>query len=321
MLVIGRSVQGLTQIEGGIVRGLALAVVLVLVLGLAGAASLADKFRQRMELASQLAQRIEAGELSGRMPVLGTNDPFDQLAKVYNRMFDRIESLINTAAAVGDGIAHDLRRPLTHVRLVLERGRENATDLDQLRAVADRAITGLDRSLTIITAVLRIAEIEHSRRHSGFGDVQLAEIVHAVGELYELIAEDKGVSLTLSADQEIVVWGDRDLLFEAVANLIDNAVKFTPRGGQVELSLCPAEQGGILRVSDSGPGIPAAERDFVTRRFYRSEQAREKPGLGLGLSLVAAVTELHGFDFTISSGPCCVSQIAFARGSAVANFA
>ena len=251
------------------------------------------------------------------MPVIGTNDPFDELATLFNRMFDRIEALIGAVAAVGEGIAHDLRTPLAHVRLVLERGREKAGDLGQLQAVVDRAIAGLDRSLTIVAALLRIAEIEYTRRRSGFGNVRLAELVHAVGEFYQPVAEHRGVSLTLKAEQEIVVWGDRDLLFEAATNLVDNALKFTRRGGRVELLLSSAEQGGILRVSDSGPGIPPGERDFVTRRFYRSEQTREKSGLGLGLSLVAAVTELHGFNFTISSGPGCVAQIAFTSSARV----
>ncbi|WP_050420559.1 sensor histidine kinase [Bradyrhizobium tropiciagri] len=284
----------------------------VLALGFTGAVLVGRKLRRRMELVSRLAQRIEAGELSGRMPVIGTNDPFDELATLFNRMFDRVEALVGGVAAVGEGIAHDLRTPLAHVRLVLERGREKASDLSQLQAVVDRAIAGLDRSLTIVTALLRIAEIEYTRRRSGFGNVRLAELVHAVGELYQPVAERSGVALMLKAEQEIVIWGDRDLLFEATSNLVDNALKFTPQGGRVELSLLSAEEGGILRVSDSGPGIPPGERDFVTRRFYRSEQAREKSGLGLGLSLVAAVTELHGFNFSISPGPGCVAQIAFA---------
>jgi signal transduction histidine kinase len=312
MLVVGRSVGELDQIGASLGRALAVGLIAVLGLGFTGAVLVGAKLRRRMALVNRLAERIETGELSGRMPVVGTNDPFDELATLFNRMFDRIEDLIGGVAAVGEGIAHDLRTPLAHVRLVLERGREKAGDLGQLQAVVDRAITGLDRSLTVVTALLRIAEIEYTRRRSGFGNVQLAELVHAVGELYQPIAEHRGVSLTLKAGQEIMVWGDRDLLFEATTNLVDNALKFTPPGGRVELSLSSAEQGGILRVSDSGPGIPPGERDFVTRRFYRSEQASEKSGLGLGLSLVAAVTELHGFNFSISSGPGCIAQIAFA---------
>jgi signal transduction histidine kinase len=319
MLVIGRNAEEVKQIGGSVGRALALGLVSVLGLGLAGAAFVGVKLRRRIELVNQLAERIEAGELNGRMPVTGTNDPFDQLATGLNRMFNRIESLIGGVAAVGDGIAHDLRTPLAHVRLVLERGLENAIDLDQLRTVVDRAIAGLDRSLTIITALLRIAEIEYSRRRAGFGNVRLVELVHAVGELYEPFAKGKGVSLTVKADREIVVWGDRDLLIEAITNLADNALKFTPRGGKVELKICCSEQRGILSVTDSGPGIPAEERDYVTRRFYRSKESRGKPGIGLGLSLVVAVTELHGFDFTISSGPGCVAQIAFPRASSGAQ--
>ena len=319
MLVIGRNVDEVKQIGDSVGRALALGLVSVLGIGLAGAAFVGVKLRRRIELVNQLAERIEAGELNGRMPVTGTNDPFDELATLFNQMFDRIEGLIGGVAAVGDGIAHDLRTPLAHVRLILERGLENTTGLDQLRAVVARAIAGLDRSLTIITALLRIAQIEHSRRRAGFRNVRLKELVHTVGELYEPIAENKGVSLTLKADQELVVWGDADLLLEAAANLVDNALKFTPEGGQVELELRCAQQRVTLCVTDSGPGIPAEERDYVTRRFYRSRKSRGKPGLGLGLSLVAAVTQLHGFEFTISSGPGCLAQIAIPRNSSGAE--
>jgi signal transduction histidine kinase len=319
MLVIAQNVDEVNQIGGSVRRALALGLVSVLGIGLAGAAFVGVKLRRRIELVNQLAEQIEAGELNGRMPVTGTNDPFDELATLFNRMFDRIEGLIGGVAAVGDGIAHDLRTPLSHVRLILERGLEKVTGLDQLRAVIDRAIAGLDRSLTIITAILRIAQVEHSRRRAGFGNVQLRELVHAIGELYEPIAENKRVSLTLKADQEVVVWGDRDLLLDAIANLVDNALKFTPQGGQVQLELCCAREEVTLRITDSGPGIPAEERDYVTRRFYRSQESRGKPGLGLGLSLVAAVAQLHGYQFSISAGPGCLVQIKIPRNSSGAE--
>ena len=148
-----------------------------------------------------------------------------------------LEEALQEAKVVGDNIAHDLRTPLTRVRIRLERGREHAATLEELRAVADQAIGGLDQSLTTITALLRITEIEHSRRLEGFSDVRLAPLIREAGDLYDPIAENKGVALRVEAPDGAAVHGDRDLLFEAVANLVDNAVKFTPEGGRVELAL------------------------------------------------------------------------------------
>jgi signal transduction histidine kinase len=248
--------------------------------------------------------------LRERLPTRGGDDPFDQLAVSVNQMLSEIETLIQEIAGIGDNIAHDLRTPLTRVRVRLERGRERAATVEELRAVADQAIAGLDQSLTIITALLRISEIEHSGRLAGFSDVLLAPLVREVGELYDPIAEDKGVSLRVEAADEMTVHGDRDLLFEAVANLVDNAVKFTPDGGRVELGLLRHGGENVIRVSDTGPGISENEREAVAKRFYRSDKSRGTAGLGLGLSLVAAIVKLHGFRFAITAGPGCTVEIA-----------
>jgi PAS domain S-box-containing protein len=220
-----------------------------------------------------------------------------------------LEEALQEAKVVGDNIAHDLRTPLTRVRLRLERGREHAATLEELRAVADQAIAGLDQSLTTITALLRITEIEHSRRREGFGEIQLAPLIREAADLYDPIAENKGVTLRVDAADGPIVNGDRDLLFEAVANLVDNAVKFTPEGGRVELALLLQDSEIVIRVSDTGPGIPEVEREAVTQRFYRSDQCRNIKGLGLGLSMVAAIIKLHSFRFRISAGPGCAAEI------------
>jgi signal transduction histidine kinase len=167
----------------------------------------------------------------------------------------------------------------------------------------------LDQSLGIITALLRIADIEHSRRLAGFRHVELAPLITEVAELYEPIAEDKRVSFVIGAKEDVGVLGDRDLLFEAIANLVDNAIKFTPEGGRVELSLSRIGNEARVRVRDTGPGIAIGEQDLVTRRFYRSDKSRRDPGLGLGLSLVNAIVKLHGFRLAISPGPGCVAEI------------
>ena len=222
----------------------------------------------------------------------------------------QLEEALQEAKVVGDNIAHDLRTPLTRVRIRLERGREHASTLEEFRAVADQAIAGLDQLLTTITALLRITEIEHSRRRERFGEVQLAPLIREVGDLYGPIAEDKGVTLWAEAPDGATVQGDRDLLFEAVVNLVDNAVKFTPEGGRVELVLLCKEGETVIRVIDTGPGIPEIEREAVTQRFYRSDKSRNTKGLGLGLSMVAAIIKLHDFRFRISAGPGCTAEIA-----------
>jgi PAS domain S-box-containing protein len=222
----------------------------------------------------------------------------------------QLEEALQEAKVVGDNIAHDLRTPLTRVRIRLERGREHASTLEEFRAVADQAIAGLDQLLTTITALLRITEIEHSRRRERFGEVQLAPLIREVGDLYGPIAEDKGVTLWAEAPDGATVQGDSDLLLEAVVNLVDNAVKFTPEGGRVELVLLCKEGETVIRVIDTGPGIPEIEREAVTQRFYRSDKSRNTKGLGLGLSMVAAIIKLHDFRFRISAGPGCTAEIA-----------
>ncbi|HUE11161.1 MAG TPA: HAMP domain-containing sensor histidine kinase [Steroidobacteraceae bacterium] len=310
VLVIGRNVDEIAEIADIVRRALTLGLLpafgLALVIGLV----FSSRAQNRLSEVNRRIQLIVAGDLRERLPTRGGDDPFDQFAVSVNRMLGEIETLIQEIAGIGDNIAHDLRTPLTRVRVRLERGRERAATLDELRAVADQAIAGLDQSLTIITALLRIAEIEHSRRLEGFSQVRLAPLVSEVGDLYEPIAEDKGVTLRVDAADEATVHGDRDLLFEAVANLVDNAVKFTPEGGRVELALLSRDNESVIRVSDTGPGIPESEREAVTKRFYRSDKSRGTEGLGLGLSLVAAIVKLHGFRFTLADGPGCTVEIA-----------
>jgi signal transduction histidine kinase len=310
MLVIGRNIAEIVEIAKIVLRALALGLLPAIVLAIAIGIVLSLRARNRLLEVNRRIQRIVAGDLRERLPTRKGNDPFDQLAASVNRMLSEIEALIHEIAGVGNDIAHDLRTPLTRVRIRLERGREHAATLDELRAVVDQSIAGLDQSLAVITALLRIAEIEHNRRLEGFSQVQLAPLVREVGELYEPIAENKHVTLQVEVADEAIVLGDRDLLFEAVANLVDNAVKFTPEGGRVVLALLHREDESVIQVKDTGPGIPETEREAVTKRFYRSDKSRNTEGLGLGLSLVAAIVKLHGFHFTITTGPGCTAEIA-----------
>jgi signal transduction histidine kinase len=310
VLVIARNVDEVMEIAEIVGETLAVGLIPALCLCIAAGALLSIRAQKRVEEVNARAQRIVAGDLRQRLPTRGVDDPFDKLAIIVNGMLEKIEALIHEIAGVGDDIAHDLRTPLTRMRVRLERGREHAATVEELRAVVDQSIASLDQSLAIVTALLRIAEIEHSRRLEGFSQVRLAPLVREVGDLYEPIAEDKHVSFRVEAADETIVHGDRDLLFEAVANLVDNAVKFTPEGGRVELALLRREGETVIRVKDTGPGIPEIESKAVTKRFYRSDKSRGSGGLGLGLSLVAAIVKLHSFRFTIVAGSGCTAEIA-----------
>src|ERR1700722_9012904 len=309
VIAIGRNVDDIEQIAEIVKRALTLGLLPAFALAVITGLVLSSRAHNRLSEVNRRIQHIMAGDLRQRLPTRGSDDPFDQFADSVNRMLNEIETLIQEITATGNNIAHDLRTPLTRVRMRLERGREHAATLEELRAVADQSIAGLDQSLTVVTALLRIAEIEHSRRLTGFSNIDLAPLLREVGDLYEPIAEDKSVVLQVNAAEEMTVHGDRDLLFEAVANLVDNAVKFTPDGGRVELALLSRGNESVIRVTDSGPGIPESERDDVTKRFFRSDKSRGTKGLGLGLSLVAAIVKLHGFQLAIIPGPGCKVEI------------
>jgi signal transduction histidine kinase len=309
VLVIGRNVDEVGEIARVVGATLALGLLCTVLLCLAVGVALGARSRRRIVEVNERVGRIVAGNLRERLPHQDADDPFSKLAIIVNGMLDEVETLIQSLAGVGNDIAHDLRTPLTRARLTLERGRAGARTLEQLQAVADKTIEGIDQSLAIVTAILRLAEIEKSQRSAGFGTVALTDIVREVGDMYEPIAEDKGIALLVHSPPELSAFGDRDLLVEAVANLVDNAVKFTPAGGQVEIGLFRGNGENIVRVKDTGSGISEHERDAVLRRFYRSDKVRHTSGLGLGLNLVAAIVKLHGFRFTIAPGSGCVVEI------------
>ena len=302
VLVLGRNVDEAGEISHVVGQALALGLLPGFCLCLLAGAWMSVRAQKRVEEVNQRVQRIIAGDLRERLPHRNVDEPFSKLAVIVNGMLDEMETMIHALAGVGNDIAHDLRTPLTRARLALERGRTNAATLEQLQAVADKAIAGIDQSLTIITALLRLAEIENSRRSAGFGDVALHDMLREVCDIYEPIAENKNIALQVALKHRRTVRGDQDLLIEAVANLVDNAIKFTPEGGKVNIELLRENSETIVRVTDTGSGISEQERETVLRRFYRSDKIRNTPGVGLGLSLVAAIVKLHGFRLAIHSG-------------------
>jgi signal transduction histidine kinase len=267
-------------------------MLVTIMLGVLGAAIISADMLRRVDSINRSIQTIMAGNLSERISVTRRGGDFDRLANNLNRMLDRIEVLMTGVRQVSDNIAHDLRTPLTRLRnslAQLERNRgEDAEELVQ------SLIGEADSLLSTFNALLRIAQVESGNRRSGFGMIDLHMLILDVEELYEPLAADKGVRIAMELEADVKLSGDRDLLFQMCANLIDNAIKYTPAGGQINVSLTKSAEQAHLVISDSGIGIPASDRDKVFQRFYRVEESRgQEPGNGLGLSLVAAVMKLH----------------------------
>ncbi len=210
-------------------------------------------------------------------------------------MLDEIEQLMGEVRSVGDAVAHDLRTPLTRLRARLERSRAQAKTVAEFHEAIDQGLAWIDQTLAMVTAVLRIGAMEEGRR-TAFAPVDLGELAAAAVDFFEPEAEERGIRLALSAVGPSTVHGDRDLCFEALSNLIDNALKFTPPGGAVRVGVAGTGPAVAVAVEDTGPGLPAGEHDKVFRRFYRAEMSRQTPGNGLGLSLVAAIAKLHDAD-------------------------
>jgi signal transduction histidine kinase len=315
ILVFGRGIRVLTTLEGIVGTGLILGAIPAIGLVMTAGIWLSRHAQWRVKAVNLSIQRIMEGHVQERLPVHGMADDFDHLANGVNRMLAEIESLLTEVQAVGDNIAHDLRTPLARVRTLLERGRDRAKTKDDLIGVIDRAVSGLDQAQSIITALLRIGEIEGGQRKSGFGHVDLGELVQEAGELYSPMAEAEQIQFDVQVSSTAVVHGDRDLLIEVIANLLDNAIKFTPPGGTVHLQVADHEDGPVIRVSDTGPGIPPEERAAVMRRFYRVDKSRHIRGNGLGLSIVLAIVRLHQFDIVVGDAHpgCCFELLCYAR--------
>ena len=315
MLVVAWSTNYNEQTAEVVKRGLIFGLLPGFGLALIGMLVLGTYEQKRISEMSTRVQRIVSGELQQRLPAHGTDEPLDRLAALVNGMLDEIEMMVRGLASVGDDIAHDLRSPLTAVRIGLDRARASAKSVADWRMAADKAIVRIDHAISVVTALLRIREIERTRRADGFSDIGLADLVDEIGELYEPLAEEKQLAFRVRKESELIVRGDRELLFEAIANLVDNAIKFTPARGRVDLCLTSRGEDGCVRVADTGPGVREDERDLVVQRFYRSDRSRHIKGLGLGLSLVAAIVKLHGFRFNILPGPGFVAEIAIGATS------
>ena len=298
-LLVGRDIEAKAQLRRMLADAMLWAAVVALALGSVGAWAVRGLFRATIADVSATAAAISAGDLTRRVRVSGHGDEFDLLAEAINDMLARISRLMDGVRQVSNAIAHDLRTPITRARMRLEDAARHAKGPDDLRAAIERAQTDLDAVVGVFQALLRISEIEAGSRRSAFSAIDLAPVLADLVELYEPVAEAQGQRIETDIAPVLPAFGDRDMIQQAVANLLDNALKFSPPGQAVRVSATAGGQSLRIIVADGGVGMAPADRVRATERFFRAEQARSTPGSGLGLSLVDAVARLHGGVLTL----------------------
>jgi len=298
-LLVGQDTRAQERFQTAIVEALVWSLAITLVLGVGGGLIMSRNTLRRIEAINRAAERIMRGEVGHRMPVGAGGDEFDRLAENLNAMLEEIERLMGGIRAVTHNIAHDLRGPLTRVKNRLEMALAADSDAVGRREAVEQAVAEADDLLATFNALLSIADAEAGAGRGDMAPVDLAAVAGDVAELYEPLAEARGLALELTRPGPAVVEGNRHLLFQAIANLLDNAVKYATPGGRVGVSLRTGADGPQVVVSDDGPGIPEADRERVIERFVRLDSARSTPGNGLGLSLVAAIVRLHGATLTL----------------------
>lgn len=274
-------------------------VALILLLGLLGGALMSRNMLQRLDAINRTSGEIMAGDLTRRVPRTGSGDEFDTLAENLNRMLDRIERLMKGLREVTDSVAHDLRTPLNRLRNRLEESAARLSASGTQASEIERAIAETDQLIGTFNALLLIAETDAGTTRAAMTALDLQSVAADVVELYEPLADERGVKLTLVPSGDVAIEGNRSLIAQALANLVDNAIKYTPADGAVRISAHTGENSVELSVSDSGPGIPLEDRARVVDRFVRLEASRHSPGTGLGLSLVAAVAHFHNAELSL----------------------
>ncbi|MDX1604874.1 MAG: ATP-binding protein [Candidatus Competibacterales bacterium] len=292
-LLVGRDLHDEEELLAHTLSIMLSVVTAIFALALLGSAVLGHYTLRRIDAVSRTAGEIMAGDLTQRIPLSARDNEFDHLGRNLNAMLSRIEQLLAGMRQVTDNVAHDLRKPLNRLRNRLEVTLLEARTEEEYRAVLEQSIVDADEMLKTFNALLSIAQAEAGVRRNDWARVELAPLVEDLADLYGAVAEDKGLDFVWQAEPQAAIYGNRQLLAQAVGNLIDNSVKYTPSGGRITLDVRLDGDMIKLRVSDTGPGIPEAERQRVQERFVRLDSARSQPGSGLGLSLVRAVARLH----------------------------
>ncbi|MEB0078749.1 HAMP domain-containing sensor histidine kinase [Pseudomonas sp. CCI3.2] len=322
-LILVRDNGSLFAVTTIIWHALLWAMSLTIIPGVAGWHLLRRRPLRRIRGLQASAESIVAGDLARRLPVSDRRDELDMLAVIVNAMLDRIEKLMNEVKGVCDNIAHDLRTPLTRLRAQLYRIQQQSPEDSTQALQMGQVIAEADTLMARFRGLLRISELEDHQRRSGFVELDPRPLLHELYEFYLPVAEEAALTLDLRLAPFLpTLMGDRALLFEALANLLSNAIKFSPLGGVVILSAyCDGDgEGTRIEIQDSGPGIPVAERDAVFQRFYRCADGSQQSGFGLGLSIVAAIVNLHGFKLHIDTSPAGGANLTLEcrRGGALA---
>jgi signal transduction histidine kinase len=292
-LLVGKDIGDLDEFARRIKTALALCILLIFLLAGVASVTVTRRTVGRIESINATSRAIMQSGLGQRIALRGTRDEWDELAANLNSMLDRIESLMGEVRQVTDNVAHDLRTPLARIRGRLEKAYNMRRDGGYDQTLIGDTMADLDGVLRMFSSLMRISQIEAFDGMVTFRPVNLFEIAEEVVELFEAAAEDKDKDLKVVGDRRALVRGDRDLLFDAIANLVDNAIKYGSEAGKVIVKVKMSDGGAAISVADDGAGIPAAEYANVFKRFYRLERSRRTPGNGLGLSLVAAVARLH----------------------------
>ncbi len=307
-LLVARDISDAAAFRSQVRSTLLWAGLIALGVGLVGGTVMSRNLLRRVEQVNRTSERVMAGNLSDRVPLDGTSDEFDQLAANLNRMLDQIERLMTAMREVTDDVAHDLRTPLSRLRTRLERALVDPMGVDPTgvdpsggtlgggsgkNAAIRAAIDEADRLLATFNALLNIAELESGARRDPMGPLDISEVARSAAELYEPVAEEKGFVLKVSTEADVKIRGERHLLSQALANLLDNALKYAGTG-EIEIRTFRRGACAVLDVADHGPGISEADREIVFDRFIRLEPSRTTPGNGLGLSLVRAIARRHG---------------------------
>jgi signal transduction histidine kinase len=320
-LLVGRDLEERERLYGIISNAGRWSFALVVVLGLAGGFFVSRRVLSRIDAMTGTAQTIMAGDLAGRLPVAGTGDELDRLADHVNAMLDRIVALMHGLTEVSDNIAHDLKTPLTRLRNRCEQALRGAAGDADYRAALETTIEESDELIRTFDALLMIARAESGHARDNMTEFDAADIARDVSELYEPLADEKGLALKLDAPVAALMRGNRELVSQALANLVDNAIKYAGphgklNGNRSEILVTAGSEGEqiTLTVADRGPGIPEVDRGRVVERFVRLEQSRSEPGSGLGLSLASAVARLHGGELKLEDNhPGLRSIIALPR--------
>ena len=305
-LLIGHDLGDRARIGAVMVRALAFSLVLFAGLAALGALFVARRVLQRIDAMNVSARALMAGDMTERLPVSGSGDELDRLAIGLNQMLARIGALMAGLREVSDNIAHDLRTPLTRLRNHAEEALRVGGDADAYRAALNRTIEESDGLIRVFDSLLMIARAEAGAETSDLDRLDVGEVVAGVVELYEPLAEERGFALKVACEPALALDGRRELIGQALANLLDNALKYGAASGAREIEVSARREGGdiVIEVADRGPGVAAVDRERVLDRFVRLESARTRPGSGLGLSLVAAVARLHGGDVRLEdNGP------------------